>query len=159
MRVMQVSRPGGPFEMLERPIPEPGAGEIRIKIQACGVCHSDSITKEGYMPIEYPRVPGHEVVGVVDATGAGVMGWAAGERAGVGWNGGYCGYCDACRRGNFFACQTATYVTGITSDGGYAEYMVARSEAVARVPEGLSPTDAAPLMCAGLTTYNALRNS
>ena len=159
MRAMQVSRPGGPFELVERPIPEPGAGEIRVKIQACGVCHSDSITKEGYMPMQYPRVPGHEVVGVVDAVGAGVMGWAAGERAGVGWNGGYCGYCDACRRGNFFACQTATLVTGITSDGGYADYIVARSEAVARVPEGLSATDAAPLMCAGLTTYNALRNS
>jgi D-arabinose 1-dehydrogenase-like Zn-dependent alcohol dehydrogenase len=109
--------------------------------------------------IVYPRVPGHEVVGVVDAVGAGVAGWKTGERAGVGWNGGYCGYCDNCRRGNFFACQTATYITGITTDGGYAEYLVARSEAVARVPEGLSAVEAAPLMCAGVTTFNALRNS
>ena len=160
MRAIQVSKPGGELELVERPIPEVGPGEIRIKVQACGVCHSDSITKEGHMPgIQFPRVPGHEVVGLVDAVGAGVMGWVVGERAGVGWNGGYCGYCDACRRGNFFACQTATYVTGVTRDGGYADYMVARSEAVARVPEGLSATDAAPLMCAGLTTYNALRNS
>src|SRR5580704_5005011 len=160
MRAVQVSRPGGPFELVERDIPDPGAGQIRIKVQACGICHSDSLTKEGHYPgISYPRVPGHEVVGVVDALGSGVAGWAEGQRAGVGWNGGYCGYCDSCRRGNFFACQTATYVTGITSDGGYADYLVARSEAVARVPDELSPVEAAPLMCAGITTYNCLRNS
>jgi D-arabinose 1-dehydrogenase-like Zn-dependent alcohol dehydrogenase len=160
MRAMQVSSPGGPFELVERAIPDPGAGQIRIKVQACGVCHSDSLIKEGHIPgIQYPRVPGHEVVGVVDALGAGVAGWAEGQRAGVGWNGGYCGYCQSCRRGEFFACQTATYVTGLTSDGGYADYIVSRAEAVAHVPEALSPVEAAPLMCAGITTYNALRNS
>lgn len=160
MRAIQVSRPGGPFELVERDIPDPGAGQIRIKVQACGICHSDSLTKDGRMPgLALPRVPGHEVVGVVDALGSGVAGWAEGQRAGVGWNGGYCGYCDCCRHGDFFACQTATYITGITSDGGYADYLVARAEAVAHVPEGLSPVEAAPLMCAGITTYNCLRHS
>jgi D-arabinose 1-dehydrogenase-like Zn-dependent alcohol dehydrogenase len=160
MRAMQVTRPGGPLEMVERGIPEPGGGEIRIKVQACGVCHSDALTKEGLMPgIAYPRVPGHEVVGTVDAVGAGVVGWSRGDRAGVGWNGGYCGHCYACRRGDLFACQTATHITGITRDGGYADYMLARTEAVARVPASLSPVEAAPLLCAGLTTYNCLRNS
>jgi len=160
MRAVQVSRPGGPLELVERDIPGPGAGQIRIHVQACGVCHSDSLVKEGHMPgIQYPRVPGHEVTGVVDAIGSGVSGWSEGDRAGVGWNGGYCGYCENCRRGEFFACQTATYVTGLTSDGGYADYIVARSEAAAHLPEGLSWVDAAPLMCAGVTTYNCLRNS
>lgn len=160
MRAVQVSRPNGPFEIVEREIPEPEAGTVRIKVQACGICHSDSLTKAGLMPgIAYPRVPGHEAIGIVDAVGAGVAGWAPGQRAGLGWNGGYCGYCDNCRRGDFFACQTATYITGVTSDGGYAEYTVARAEALARVPEGLSPVEAAPLMCAGVTTYNCLRNS
>ena len=129
-------------------------------MQACGVCHSDSLIKEGHWPgIQYPRIPGHEVAGVVDAIGSGVSGWSEGSRAGVGWNGGYCGYCENCRRGNFFACQTATYITGLTSDGGYADYVVARSEGVAHMPEGLSPVEAAPLMCAGVTTFNCLRNS
>jgi D-arabinose 1-dehydrogenase-like Zn-dependent alcohol dehydrogenase len=160
MRAVQVSRPGGPFEIVEREIPQPGPGTVRIKVQACGICHSDSYTKEGMYPgIVFPRVPGHEVVGVVDAVGPGVMGWTPGQRAGIGWNGGYCGYCDNCRQGEFFACQTATYITGVTSDGGYAEYTVARAEALARVPEELSPVEAAPLMCAGITTYNCLRNS
>jgi alcohol dehydrogenase len=159
MRAMQVSRPGGPFELVEREIPKTGSGEIRIKVQACGICHSDSLTKEGMPGIVYPRVPGHEVVGIVDDVGAGAVGWSPGDRAGVGWNGGYCGYCDSCRRGDFFACQTATYITGITSDGGYADYAVARAEAVARVPAELSAVEAAPLMCAGITTYNCLRNS
>jgi D-arabinose 1-dehydrogenase-like Zn-dependent alcohol dehydrogenase len=160
MRAMQVSRPDGPFEMVEREIPEPKAGSVRVKVQACGVCHSDSVTKQGLYPgIEYPRIPGHEIVGVVDATGPGVIGWSPGERVGIGWNGGYCGYCEACRRGNFFACQTATYITGITGDGGYADYTIARAEALARVPQELSATEAAPLMCAGLTTFNCLRNS
>ena len=160
MRAMQVPGPGAAFELVEREIPEPGPGTIRIKVQACGICHSDSLTKEGQLPgIQYPRVPGHEVAGIVDAVGAGVQEWKGGERVGVGWNGGYCGYCDNCRRGNFFACQTATYVTGITSDGGYADYVVARAEAVARMPEGLSAVEAAPLMCAGLTTFNCLRNT
>ena len=160
MRAVQVPRPGGPLELVEREIPDPGSGTVRIKVQACGICHSDSVTKDGLFPgISYPRVPGHEVVGVIDAIGSGVAGWTAGQRVGVGWNGGYCGYCDACRRGNFFGCQTATYVTGMSSDGGYADYMIARSEALARMPEGLSPAEAAPLMCAGVTTYNCLRNS
>jgi len=160
MRAVRVSRPGGPFEIVERAIPDPGAGSVRIKVQACGICHSDSLTKEGTFPgVSYPRVPGHEVVGIVDAVGAGVAGWAPGQRAGLGWNGGYCGYCDNCRRGQFFACRTATYITGITSDGGYADYTIARAEALARVPEDLSAVEAAPLMCAGVTTFNCLRNS
>jgi D-arabinose 1-dehydrogenase-like Zn-dependent alcohol dehydrogenase len=160
MRAVQVSRAGGPFEIVERPIPEPGAGLVRVKVQACGICHSDSYTKEGLYPgIQYPRVPGHEVVGTVDALGAGVVGWTPGERVGAGWNGGYCGYCNSCRRGDFFACETATYITGITSDGGYADYMIARPEALARVPAELSSAEAAPLMCAGITTFNCLRNS
>jgi len=160
MRAAQVSKPKGAFEIVERDVPEPGAGSVRIKVQACGVCHSDSMIKEGLWPgLEYPRVPGHEVVGLIDAVGPGVTGWTVGERVGVGWNGGYCGYCDACRRGDFFACQTATRVTGITSDGGYADYMTAQSSAVARVPKELSEIDAAPLLCAGVTTFNALRHS
>lgn len=159
MRAVQVSRAGGPLELVEREIPAPGAGQIRIRVQACGICHSDSVVKEGHWPgIQYPKVPGHEVAGVVDALGAGVSGWTEGDRAGVGWNGGYCGDCENCRRGDFFACATATYVTGITSDGGYADYIVARAEAVAHMPEGLSAVEAAPLMCAGVTTYNCLRN-
>ena len=159
MRVVQVARPNGPLELVEREIPEPAAGEVRIKVQACGVCHSDTFTKDGTFPgLQYPRVPGHEVVGVIDAVGPGVGRWKPGARVGVGWHGGNCGYCDSCRRGDFFACETATRVTGITSDGGYADYMIARAEAVAVVPEGLSPVEAAPLMCAGVTTFNALRN-
>ncbi|HEY1923291.1 MAG TPA: alcohol dehydrogenase [Tepidisphaeraceae bacterium] len=160
MRAVQVPRPKGPFEIVEREIPQPEAGMVRIKVQACGVCHSDSVTKDGLFPnIEYPRVPGHEVSGIIDATGPGVQGWTPGTKVGVGWNGGYCGYCDACRHGNFFACQTATQVTGITRDGGYAEYMIAPVTALALRPPGLSPIEAAPLMCAGVTTFNALRNS
>jgi D-arabinose 1-dehydrogenase-like Zn-dependent alcohol dehydrogenase len=132
---------------------------VRIKVLACGICHSDSVTKEGLFPgIQYPRVPGHEVAGVIDAVGAGVNGWEPGERAGVGWNGGYCGYCDHCRRGEFFACIRGQ-TTGVTYDGGYAEYMIAPASAVARMPAELPPADAAPLMCAGVTTFNALRNS
>lgn len=160
MRVVQVPHPDGPFELVEREIPEPDTGWVRIKVQACGICHSDSLTKQGAFPgIEYPRVPGHEVVGLIDAVGPGVTGWAAGQRVGVGWNGGYCGYCVACRRGNFFACQVAGQITGVTYDGGYADYMVAPASALAVVPEELSAVEAGPLMCAGLTTFNALRNS
>ena len=145
---------------MERPIPEPGANTVRIKVQACGICHSDSLTKEGTMPgLQYPRVPGHEVVGVIDAVGSGVARWKAGDRVGVGWHGGHCFYCDNCRRGDFFACQNVNRITGITYDGGYADYMVAPAEAVASVPAELSAAEAAPLMCAGLTTFNALRNS
>jgi len=160
MRAVQISRPGGPFEIVERDIPEPGPGRVRIKIQACGICHSDSVTKEGHFPgLKYPRVPGHELVGVVDAAGENVPRWKPGMRVGVGWYGGSCGYCDSCRRGDFFACQTATAVTGITHDGGYADYMIAPAESVAPVPEALSAVEAAPLMCAGITTFNCLRNS
>jgi D-arabinose 1-dehydrogenase-like Zn-dependent alcohol dehydrogenase len=159
MRVAQVSQPNGPFEIVERPIPEPGPGMVRIKVQACGVCHSDSITKEGLFPgIQYPRVPGHEVAGVIDAVGPGVAGWEPGQRVGVGWNGGYCSYCDHCRRGDFFACVRGQ-VTGISYDGGYGEYLVAAASAVALMPAALPPVEAAPLMCAGLTTFNALRNT
>lgn len=159
MRVAQVSRPKGPFEIVERPIPEPGAGSVRIKVHACGICHSDSLTKEGAFPgIQFPRVPGHEVAGVIDAVGPGVAGWESGQRVGVGWNGGYCGYCDHCRRGNFFACIRGQ-ITGVTYDGGYGEFMVAPASAVALMPADLPFVEAAPLMCAGLTTFNALRNS
>src|SRR5256885_6018646 len=159
MRAVQVSRPNGPFAIVERQIPEPGAGSVRIKVRACGVCHSDSVTKEALFPgIQYPRVPGHEVAGVIDAVGPGVAGWEPGQRVGVGWNGGYCGYCDHCRRGEFFACVRGQ-ITGITYDGGYGEYLIAPASAVARMPADLPPVEAAPLMCAGLTTFNALRNS
>ena len=159
MRVVQVSQPNGPFEIVEREIPEPGAGSVRIKIEACGICHSDSLTKEGAYPgIQYPRVPGHEVAGVVDAVGAGVVGWTEGQRVGVGWHGGYCGHCNACRRGDFFACEWGQ-VTGITYDGGYAEYMVAHASALALLPAELSAVESGPLVCAGVTTFNSLRNS
>src|SRR5277367_253843 len=160
MRAVQVPRPGGPFEIVEREIPQPAAGQVRIKVQACGICHSDSLTKEGHMPgIQYPRVPGHEVVGILDAMGAGVTQFKPGQRVGVGWHGGHCGSCDNCRNGDFFACTVNLQFTGISFDGGYAEYMVAPSIALALVPEELSAVEAAPLMCAGITTYNALRNS
>lgn len=160
MRAVQVPQAKGPFEIVEREIPQPGPGSVRVKVQACGVCHSDVYSKEGLFPgMQYPLIPGHEVVGLVDAVGPGVSQFQPGDRVGAGWNGGYCGYCDNCRRGNFFACQTMVHITGITRHGGYAEYMVARAEALARVPEKLSAADAAPLMCAGVTTYNCLRNS
>jgi D-arabinose 1-dehydrogenase-like Zn-dependent alcohol dehydrogenase len=160
MRAVQVSKAGGPFEFVERDIPEPGPGLVRIKVQACGICHSDTMVKDGYWPgIQYPRIPGHEVVGVVDTVGAGVLQWKPGQRAGVGWHGGNCGYCDSCRRGDVFACRTSTQVTGITRDGGYADYMLAPAEAVALVPLDLGSVDAAPLMCAGVTTFNCLRNA
>jgi D-arabinose 1-dehydrogenase-like Zn-dependent alcohol dehydrogenase len=159
MRVAQVPRPKGPFEIVERQIPEPGAGTVRIKVHACGICHSDSVTREGLFPgIQYPRVPGHEVAGVIDAAGPGVAGWGPGQRVGVGWNGGYCGYCEHCRRGEFFACVRGQ-ITGVTYDGGYGEYLIAPASAVARMPADIPPVEAAPLMCAGLTTFNALRNS
>jgi D-arabinose 1-dehydrogenase-like Zn-dependent alcohol dehydrogenase len=159
MRVVQVPSAGGQLQIVERPIPEPGAGTVRIKVHACGICHSDSLVKEGAWPgIQYPRVPGHEVAGVVDAVGPAVTQWKPGDRVGVGWHGGYCGQCDHCRRGDFFACVTGQ-VTGLTFDGGYGEYMIAPASAVARMPAELPPVEAAPLMCAGITTFNALRNS
>ncbi|MGZ8529469.1 MAG: alcohol dehydrogenase [Candidatus Binatia bacterium] len=160
MRVAQVTRPNGPLEIVEREIPQPGAGSVRVKVEACGVCHSDSFTKEGAWPgIQYPRVPGHEVAGIVDALGTGVVGWTVGQRVGVGWHGGNCGYCDSCRRGDFVTCQIAFQVPGIAYDGGYAEYTIVPAGALALIPDGLSAVEAAPLMCAGVTTYNSLRNS
>src|SRR6202140_4007279 len=160
MRAVQVPQPKGPLELVEREIPEPQSGWVRIKVQACGVCHSDSLVKEGSWPgIQYPRIPGHEVIGVIDAVGPAVAGWTTGERVGVGWHGGHCGYCDNCRRGDFFACQIALLTTGMSYDGGYAEYMTAPAQALAPVPEDLSSVESAPLLCAGITTFNALRNS
>jgi D-arabinose 1-dehydrogenase-like Zn-dependent alcohol dehydrogenase len=160
MHAVQVTKANGPFEILEREIPEPGAGQVRIKVDACGICHSDSFTKEGTWPgIQYPRVPGHEIAGTIDAVGTGVVGWTPGQRVGVGWHGGHCGYCDSCRRGDFVTCQVAFQVPGIAYDGGYAEYVVVPNGALALIPDGLSPVDAAPLMCAGVTTFNSLRNS
>ncbi|MGD0696871.1 MAG: alcohol dehydrogenase [Terriglobia bacterium] len=159
MRAVQIPRPGGPFELVERDIPEPGPGWVRIKVQACGICHSDSLVKEGHWPgIQYPRVPGHEVAGVIDAVGAGVAEWKAGHRVGVGWYGGHCGYCESCRRGDFITCRQGK-ICGISYDGGYADYMVAPREALARIPDELPVADAGPLLCAGITTYNALRKS
>ena len=160
MRVVQVPHPNGPFELVEREIPEPGTTSVRIKIAACGICHSDSFTKEGTFPgIRYPRVPGHEIAGIIDAIGTSVVGWAAGQRVGVGWHGGHCGYCDSCRRGDFVTSQIAPQVPGITYDGGYADYMIAPTEALALIPEDLSAVEAGPLMCAGITTFNSLRHS
>src|SRR3954470_11449533 len=160
MRAAQITKPGGPFELVEREIPQPGPGHVRIKVQACGICHSDSLVKEGHWPgIQYPRAPGHEVIGVVDSVGEGVKPWQTGQRDGVGWHGGNCSYCDHCRRGEFFACTVNLLTTGISFDGGYGEYMVVPAESLALVPDELSPIDGAPLMCAGVTTFNALRNS
>jgi D-arabinose 1-dehydrogenase-like Zn-dependent alcohol dehydrogenase len=160
MRAAQIVRPGGNIEIVEREIPSPGPGQVRVKVQACGVCHSDSLVKEGHWPgLQYPRVPGHEVVGMVDAVGTGVTQWKPGQRVGVGWHGGHCGACDACRNGDFFGCTVALQVTGISFDGGYADYLVAPAIALALVPDDLSAVEAAPLMCAGITTYNALRNT
>jgi D-arabinose 1-dehydrogenase-like Zn-dependent alcohol dehydrogenase len=159
MKVAQISKPGGDFEIVEREIPKPGAGQVRIKVQACGVCHSDVLTKEGYWPgIEYPRVPGHEVAGRIDEVGAGVSAWKAGQRVGVGWHGGQDNTCRECRRGDFRNCRNVK-ICGISYDGGYQQYMVAPVEALVMIPESLSDTDAAPLLCAGITTYNALRHS
>src|SRR6266478_9981133 len=159
MKAAQISKPGGDFELVEREVPQPGPGQVRVKVEACGVCHSDVLVKEGLWPgIQYPRVPGHEVTGTIDAVGAGVIGWTRGQRVGVGWNGGYCGRCDPCRRGNLFACETHQ-VTGISFDGGYGEYMIAPASAVALMPAELPAVEAAPLMCAGVTTFNALRNA
>ncbi|RKH64394.1 alcohol dehydrogenase [Corallococcus aberystwythensis] len=157
MKAVQVPKAGGPLEVVEREVPEPGPGQVRLAVEACGVCHSDAITKEGWMPIQYPRVPGHEVVGRIDQVGPGVTAWKVGQHVGVGWHGGHCGQCVACRSGDFVTCEKQQ-VCGISYDGGYAEYLVAPQEALARVPEGMSSEDAAPLLCAGVTTYNSLRN-
>jgi len=159
MKAAQISKPGGDFEIVEREIPNPSAGEVRIKVQACGVCHSDVVTKEGLLPgIAYPRVPGHEVVGVIDELGAGVTQWKKGQRVGVGWHGGQDGTCPSCRRGDFGTCANLK-ICGVSYDGGYQEYMVAPVEALAAMPESLDAAEAGPLMCAGVTTFNALRHS
>jgi D-arabinose 1-dehydrogenase-like Zn-dependent alcohol dehydrogenase len=159
MRAVVVPEPGGRLRMEERDLPEPGQHEVRIRIHACGVCHSDSITVEGHMPgISYPRIPGHEVIGVIDALGPGVEGWDVGARVGVGWFAGSCGYCGNCRRGDAFACENIHGATGVTRDGGYATHMLALASALAHVPEALDSVESAPLLCAGITTFNALRN-
>jgi D-arabinose 1-dehydrogenase-like Zn-dependent alcohol dehydrogenase len=155
---VQMAKAGGEWELVEREIPQPETGEIRIKVQACGICHSDMVVKSGGLPgITYPRVPGHELIGLVDEVGGGVTEWKKDERVGVGWHGGHCFVCDACRRGDFIMCEKEQ-ITGVTRDGGYQQYMLARHEAVARVPEGLDAAEAGPLMCAGITTFNSLRN-
>ncbi|HXL21187.1 MAG TPA: alcohol dehydrogenase [Candidatus Dormibacteraeota bacterium] len=159
MKAAQIPKPGADFQIVEREIPKPGAGEVRIKVQACGVCHSDMFTKEGAWPgIQYPRVPGHEVAGIIDELGAGVSGWKEGQRAGVGWHGGHDGTCLQCRRGDFGNCRNLK-IAGISYDGGYQQYMLAPVEALTAIPESLSDVEAAPLLCAGITTYNALRHS
>jgi D-arabinose 1-dehydrogenase-like Zn-dependent alcohol dehydrogenase len=159
MKAVQVPKPGADFEIVERDIPQPGPGHVRIRVQACGVCHSDVVTKDGLFPgISYPRVPGHEVVGVIDEVGANVTAWKKGERVGVGWHGGHDGTCLSCRRGDFITCVNEK-ICGISYDGGYQEYMVAPIEALARMPESLEAAEAGPLMCAGVTTFNSLRHS
>jgi D-arabinose 1-dehydrogenase-like Zn-dependent alcohol dehydrogenase len=159
MKAVQVPKPGADFEVVEREIPQPGAGQVRIRVQACGVCHSDVVTKENLLPgITYPRVPGHEVAGVIDEVGERVMTWKKGQRVGVGWHGGQDGTCLPCRRGDFANCANLK-ICGVSYDGGYAEYMVAPVEALARMPESLDAAEAGPLMCAGVTTFNSLRHS
>jgi D-arabinose 1-dehydrogenase-like Zn-dependent alcohol dehydrogenase len=159
MKVAQIPSPGADFQIVEREIPKPGVGQVRIKVQACGICHSDVLTKEGGLPsIQYPRVPGHEVAGTIDELGAGVSEWKQGQRIGVGWHGGQDGTCLSCRRGDFRNCRNLK-IPGISYDGGYQEYMVAPVEALAAIPDTLSAVEAAPLLCAGITTYNSLRHS
>jgi D-arabinose 1-dehydrogenase-like Zn-dependent alcohol dehydrogenase len=159
MTAVQIRSAKEPFEVVKRGIPAPGSNHVRIRVQACGICHSDMFVKEGYWPgLQYPRVTGHEVAGVVDDVGPGVTGWKKGQRVGVGWHGGHCGQCVPCRRGDFMGCQYFQ-VTGFQEDGGYAQYMIARTEAIAAIPDALSPVEAAPLLCAGVTTFNSLRHS
>ena len=159
MKAVQATRAGGEWELVERDIPEPAAGQVRVKVQACGVCHSDMFVKEGHWPgLQFPRIPGHEIAGLIDAVGPRVSAWNKGQRVGVGWYGGHCGRCDSCRKGDFILCR-AGQVCGISYDGGWAEYVVVPAEAVASLPESLAFDDAAPLLCAGITTFNSLRNS
>ena len=159
MRAAVVEEPGGEFRLVDRDVPDPAPGEVRVAVEACGVCHSDAFVKDGTYPgVSYPRVPGHEIAGRVDAVGNGVSEWTPGDRVGVGWHGGHCFTCEPCRRGNFLQCENGD-ITGLTYDGGYAEYATVPAEAVAAVPDDLAAADAAPLLCAGVTTYNALRNS
>ena len=159
MRVAQVTAAHGPIEVVDRPVPDPGPGKVRIKVEACGLCHSDFLTKEGLFPgLTYPRVPGHEIAGVVDAIGEGVTNWTKGQRVGIGWIGGHCTICQPCRRGKFAACERAQ-IPGIVYDGGYSEYMITSAQGLAAIPDALSFEEAAPLLCAGITTFNALRHS
>jgi alcohol dehydrogenase/propanol-preferring alcohol dehydrogenase len=156
MRAIEIASPGAPLELVERPLPEPGRGQVRIRVEACGVCHSDEISKEGYLPgMSYPLTPGHEVAGVVEALGEGVEGWSIGQRVGVGWFGGQCGHCEPCQRGDFMNCRNLP-ITGVTRHGGYAEAMLADAVALALIPDELSAVEAAPMLCAGISTYNAL---
>ena len=159
MKLAQIRKPGGDWELVERDIPEPGPRQVRVKVEACGICHSDVLVKEGLWPgLQYPRVPGHEIAGRIDAIGSGATVWKPGQRVGVGWHGGHCFTCEQCRRGDFAMCANRK-VTGIDSDGGYAEYLIAREEALAAIPEELPAEEAGPFMCAGVTVYNALRSS
>ena len=159
MKAVEVRQAKGTLQLVEREVPNPGSGQVLVKVQACGICHSDVFTKEGLWPgLEYPRIPGHEIAGIIAEMGSGVEGWKQGQRIGVGWHGGHCGRCEPCRRGDFVLCQRGL-VPGISYDGGYAEYMIAPVEALARIPEDLSDVEAAPLLCAGITTFNALRKS
>ena len=159
MKAVQISKPGGNFEVVERPVPQPARGQVRIKVEACGICHSDALVKEGHWPgIQYPRVPGHEIAGRINAVGPDVTQWKPGQRVGVGWHGGHCFQCEPCRRGDFVNCQNQK-ITAIHFDGGYQEYMVAPAEAIALMPDDLPTDEAAPLLCAGITVFNALRNS
>jgi len=159
MAAVQISRAGGPFEVVKREVPAPGPNQVRIKMQACGVCHSDMFVKEGHWPgLQYPRVTGHEVAGIIDEIGSGVTAWNKGQRVGVGWHGTHCGHCVPCRRGDFISCQNLR-ITGFSDDGGYAQYMIASANALALIPEALSPVEAAPILCAGITTFNSLRHS
>jgi len=159
MKAVQVGKPGGNLELVERDIPQPGRGQVRIKVEACGICHSDVLVKEGLWPgLQYPRVPGHEIAGRIDAVGADVTNWQPGQRVGVGWHGGHCFVCEFCRRGDFVLCRNEK-ITALHFDGGYAEYMVAPAEAVAAMPDDLAAAEAAPLMCAGITVFNSLRNA
>ncbi len=158
-RAMQVAAAGGAFELVQKEFPEPGPGQVRIRVQACGVCHSDSLTKLGLWPgIQFPRVPGHEVAGVLDAVAADVQHFKVGQRVGLGWHGGHCNYCNPCRRGDFVLCENGP-ISGISFDGGYADYVIAPANALALIPNDLADADAAPLLCAGITTFNSLRNS
>ena len=159
MTAVQITRPGGPFEVVKQEVPAPGANQVRIKVQACGICHSDLFVKEGHWPgLEYPRITGHEVAGVIDEIGPGPTVWKKGQRVGVGWHGRHCGQCEPCRRGGFISCRYLR-ITGFHDDGGYAQYMIANRDCLALIPEALSPVEAAPLMCAGITTFNSLRHS
>src|SRR6266699_4140697 len=159
MKAAQISKPGGEWELVERDIPEPGAGQVRVKLEACGICHSDVLVKEGLWPgLQYPRVPGHEIAGRIDAIGGNVTQWTKGQRVGVGWHGGHDFVCEQCRRGDFAMCVNRK-VTGIDFDGGYAEYMIAPATALAAIPDELPAEEAGPFMCAGVTVFNALRNS